>query len=104
MRKVNETRLSAFPNVPTLKEAGFNVTPVPQVRGVVAPPGIPRENVAYWEGVFSKLSRTESWKKYVADNQFENAYQGAAELTKFYEEFTGQMRGILQEAGVKTVR
>jgi putative tricarboxylic transport membrane protein len=77
---------------------------VPQVRGVVAPPGIPRENVAYWEGVFKKLSTTESWKKYVADNQFENAYQGAAELTKFYDEFTGQMRGILQEAGVKTVR
>jgi putative tricarboxylic transport membrane protein len=104
LAQVNETRLSAFPNVPTLKEAGFNVTPVPQVRGVVAPPGIPSENVAYWEGVFKKLGQTESWKKYVADNQFEDAYQNAAELTKFYEEFTGQMRGILQEAGVKTVR
>jgi putative tricarboxylic transport membrane protein len=104
LAQVNDTRLSAFPNVPTIQEAGFNVTPVPQVRGVVAPPGIPRENVAYWEGVFQKMSQTESWKKYVADNQFENAYQGAAELTKFYDEFTGQMRGILQEAGVKTVR
>ena len=104
LAQVNETRLAAFPNVPTLKEAGFNVTPVPQVRGVVAPPGIPRENVAYWEGVFKKLGQTESWKKYVADNQFEDAYQNAAELTKFYEEFTSQMRGILQEAGVKTVR
>jgi len=40
----------------------------------------------------------------VADNQFEEAYQNAAELTKFYDDFTGQMRGILQEAGVKTVR
>jgi putative tricarboxylic transport membrane protein len=104
LAQVNETRLSAFPNVPTIKEAGFNVTPVPQVRGVVAPPGIPPANVAYWEGVFRKLSTTESWKKYVADNQFENAFQGSAELTKFYDEFTGQMRGILQEAGVKVVR
>jgi putative tricarboxylic transport membrane protein len=104
LAQINDTRLAAFPNVPTLQEAGFNVTPVPQVRGVVAPPGIPRENVAYWEGVFQKMSQTESWKKYVADNQFENAYQGSAELTKFYDEFTGQMRGILQEAGVKTVR
>ena len=104
LAQVNDTRLAAFPNVPTLKEAGFNVTPVPQVRGVVAPPGIPRENVAYWEGVFQKMSQTESWKKYVADNQFEEAYQSSAELTKFYEEFTSQMRGILQEAGVKTVR
>jgi putative tricarboxylic transport membrane protein len=104
LAQVSDARLPAYPNAPTIKEAGFNVTPVPQVRGVVAPPGIPRENVAYWEDVFKKLSQTESWKKYVADNQFENAYQNAAELTKFYDEFSDQMRGILQEAGIKTVR
>jgi putative tricarboxylic transport membrane protein len=104
LAQVTESRLPAFPNVPTLKEAGFDVTPVPQVRGVVAPPGIPRENVAYWEGVFRKLTQTDSWKKFLADNQFEDGYQNAADLTKFYDEFTGQMRGILQEAGIKTVR
>jgi putative tricarboxylic transport membrane protein len=104
LAQVSDARLSAFPNAPTIKEAGFNVTPVPQVRGVVAPPGIPPENVAYWEGVLKKLSQTESWKKYVSDNQFEQAYQNAADLTKFYDEFSNQMRGILQEAGIKTVR
>jgi putative tricarboxylic transport membrane protein len=104
LAQVSDHRLPAYPNVPTLKEAGFNVTPVPQVRGIVAPPGIPRENVAYWDGVFRKLTQTESWKKYLAENQFENAYQNAADLTKFYDEFTNQMRSILQEAGVKTVR
>ena len=104
LAQVSDSRLPAFPNVPTLKEAGFNVTPVPQVRGVVAPPGIPRENVAYWEDMLKKLTQTESWKKYVADNQFEPAYQTSAELAKFYDEFTAQMRDILQEAGVKTVR
>ena len=104
LAQVSDARLPAFPNVPTLKEAGFNVTPVPQVRGVVAPPGIPRENVAYWEEIFKKLSQTESWKKYVADNQFEEAYQNAADLTRFYDEFSNQMRGVLQEAGVKLVR
>ncbi len=104
LAQVTDSRLPAFPNVPTLKEAGFNVTPVPQVRGVVAPPGIPRENVAYWEGVFRKLTQTESWKKFLADNQFEDGYQNAAELTRFYDDFTGQMKTVLQEAGVKTVR
>jgi putative tricarboxylic transport membrane protein len=77
---------------------------VPQVRGVVAPPGIPRENVQYWEGVFLRLSQTASWKKYVADNQFEDGYQTSAELVKFYDQFTGQMREILKEAGVKLVQ
>jgi putative tricarboxylic transport membrane protein len=101
---VADRRLTAFPNVPTLKEAGFDVPAVPQVRGVVAPPGIPAANVAYWEDVFRRLTRTASWKKYLEDNQFEDGYQNAAELAKFYDEFTGTMRGILQEAGVKIVR
>jgi len=104
LAQVNETRLRGFPNVPTLKEAGFNVPAVPQVRGVVAPPGIPAANIAYWEDVFRRLTRTASWKKYLDDNQFEDGYQNAAELSKFYDDFTGTMRGILQEAGVKIVR
>jgi putative tricarboxylic transport membrane protein len=104
LAQVADKRLSAFPNVPTLKEAGFDIPSVPQVRGVVAPPAIPKENVAYWEGVFRKLTQTESWKKFLADNQFEDGYQGAAELTKFYDEFTDRMRAILKEAGAKVVR
>jgi putative tricarboxylic transport membrane protein len=104
LAQVTDKRLSAFPNVPTLKEAGFDVPSVPQVRGVVAPPAIPKENVAYWEGAFHKLTQTESWKKFLADNQFEDGYQSAAELAKFYDEFTDRMRGILKEAGAKVVR
>ncbi len=104
LAQVNERRLPGFPNVPTLKEAGFDVAPVPQVRGVVAPPGIPKENVAYWEEAFRKLTRTASWRKFLDDNQFDDGYQNAAELTKFYAEFTDRMRGILQDAGIKLVR
>jgi len=49
LAQVADKRLKGFPDVPTLKEAGFDVPAVPQVRGVAAPPGIPAENVAYWE-------------------------------------------------------
>src|SRR6267142_2294709 len=63
LAQVSEKRLAAFPDVPTLKEAGFDVPSVPQVRGVVAPPGIPAENVAYWEEVLRKLTRTASWRR-----------------------------------------
>jgi putative tricarboxylic transport membrane protein len=104
LAQVSEKRLAPFPDVPTLKEAGFDVPSVPQVRGVVAPPGIPAENVAYWEDVLRRLTRTASWKKFLEDNQFEDGFQNAADLAKFYDEFTAQMRGILQEAGIKIVR
>jgi putative tricarboxylic transport membrane protein len=104
LAQVSDRRLPGFPEVPTLKEAGFDLPAVPQVRGVVAPPGIPRENVAYWEDVFLKLTRSASWRKFLDDNQFEDGYQNAAELAKFYDAFTARMRDILEDAGIKTVR
>jgi len=104
LAQVSDRRLPGFPAVPTLKEAGFDVPAVPQVRGVVAPPGIPRENVAYWEDIFLKLTRSNSWRKFLDDNQFEDGYQDAAELARFYDEFTDRMREILKDAGIKTVR
>ena len=104
LAQVSETRLKSYPNVPTLKEAGFDVPVVPQVRGVVAPPGIPKENIEFWEDFFRKLTRTAAWRKYIEDNQFEDGYQNAADVTKFYDEFTGRMREILKDAGIKTVR
>src|SRR5690349_4682742 len=71
LAQVTEQRLAGFPDVPTLKEAGFDVPVVPQVRGVVAPPGIPADEVAYWEGVFRKLTQSASWKKFLKDNQLD---------------------------------
>jgi putative tricarboxylic transport membrane protein len=104
LAQVSESRLPNFPNVPTLKEAGFDIPVVPQVRGVVAPPGIPKQNIEFWEDLFLRLTRTASWRKYIADNQFEDGYQNSADLLKFYDQFTDRMRDILKDAGIKTVR
>jgi putative tricarboxylic transport membrane protein len=102
--QVSDKRLPAYPNVPTLKEAGFDVPIVPQVRGVVAPPGMPADAVAYYEDLFLRLSRTPAWKKYLEENQFEDGYMRSGELAKFFDEFTNRMREILKDAGAKVVR
>jgi len=104
LAQVAEHRLPRFPDVPTLKEAGFDVPIMPQVRGVVAPPGISKENVDHWQEVFRKLTLTASWKRYVEENQLEDGYQSAPELVQFFQAFIGQMRGTLHDAGVRTVR
>jgi putative tricarboxylic transport membrane protein len=104
LAQVTEKRLDSFSDVLTLKEAGFDVPIVPQVRGVVAPPGISKEAVAYYEDLFGRLRNTASWKKYLADNQFEDGYMKSADMGKFFDEFSERMRGILKEAGVKVVR
>jgi putative tricarboxylic transport membrane protein len=101
---VSDKRLAPFPNAPTIKESGFNVPTVPQVRGIVGPPGIPAEVVAYWEDVFGKFVKTASWKKYLEDNIFEDGFQRSAELNKFIDQYSEMTRGILKEGGVKVVR
>ncbi|MBI3938094.1 MAG: tripartite tricarboxylate transporter substrate binding protein [Betaproteobacteria bacterium] len=104
LAQIADKRLAGFPGVPTLKEAGFDVPVVPQIRGVVAPPRVPAEVVKYWEEAFAKLVKTASWRKYLEDNQFEDGFARSAELARFFDQFAERMRGILKDAGVKVVR
>jgi len=101
---ISEQRMAAFPNAPTLKEAGFDVPNVPQPRGIIAPPGIPADAVAYWEELFAKFVKTPSWRKILEDSLFEDGFQRSAELNKFIDQYSETTRGILREGGVKVVR
>lgn len=104
LAQVSGSRLPAFPDVPTLKEAGFDVPLVPQMRGVVAPPGIAPEIAAYWQDFFRRLVRTGAWRKYLDDNQFEDGFRAGNDFTKSLDDTTRQLRQLLQEGGVKLVR
>jgi putative tricarboxylic transport membrane protein len=101
---LTEKRLPSLPNVPTIKEQGIDVTIIPQARGVLAPPDAPKEVVQYWEGVFDRFAKSASWKQYVEQNQFEDGYLKGPPLSKFFDELTVLMRGVLKEAGAKVVR
>jgi putative tricarboxylic transport membrane protein len=102
--QIADKRLPPFPDVPTVQEAGFDIPNVPQVRGIVAPPGIPAEAVAYWEDVFARFVKTPSWRKYLEDQLFEDGFQRSAELSKFIDQYSETTRGILREGGIKVVR
>ena len=102
--QVAERRLSAYPDVPTLREAGFDVPNYAVVRGIVGPPGMSKEAVAFYEDFFARLTQTAAWKKYLADNFFDDAFQRSGDFTKFIDEFTESVRPILRDAGVKVHR
>ena len=104
LAQIAEQPLPAYPGIPTLKEAGYDVTVPPQIRAVMAPPGIPKEVIAYWEDLFAKLHNTASWKKYVADNQLEEGFLAGAELPKSIDKIENELRAQFQQSGVKTVR
>jgi len=54
--------------------------------------------------LFSRLTKTASWRKYLEENQLEDSFLGSAESAKFFESSTAQMRGLLVEAGAKVAR
>jgi putative tricarboxylic transport membrane protein len=104
LAQLADPRLPGYPDAPTLKEAGFDVTTTPQIRAVVAPPQMPADAAAYWEDRFAKLRETASWKKYLADNQLEDSFLNAADLRKSIVETEKQLREQYTQAGIKTVR
>jgi putative tricarboxylic transport membrane protein len=104
LAQLADHRLPGYPDAPTLKEAGFDVTPTPQIRAVVAPPQMPAEAAAYWEGRFARLCQTPSWKKYIHDYQLEASFLPGAELRKSIIDIERQLREQFQQAGIKVVR
>jgi len=104
LTQLTEKRLSGWPDVPTLKEAGYDVAMTPQIRAVVAPPEQPADASMYWENTFDRLRKTESWKKYVHDNQLEESFADGATLKKTMVEIEKQLKDAYTQAGIKTVR
>ena len=102
--QVGEKRLAGFENASTLTEQGFKLPDVPQTRGVVGPPAMPAEVIAYYEDFFEKVTKTAGWQKFLTDNQLEPIFTKSAETKKFLDQYEAQVRDILKEAGAKVVR
>ena len=77
-----ENRISQFKDVPTFRENGVDVV-FKFYRGVVAPPGLSPEVVAYYENMMKKMNDTKAWKEnYLAKNMLSPAWQNSKEFTK----------------------
>ena len=87
--QVSERRLPGFPDIPTIKEAGFDIPDVPQMRGVVGAPGMSAETVAYYEDLFFKVSQTPAWKKFLAESQLDGEFVRAAAAQAVPDELRG---------------
>lgn len=98
-----EKRLPAFADVPTLKEQGINVPEVPQPRGMVGPPNLPANVKAYWESTLAKMVKTADWQAYLKKDLLEDGFLIGADLQKFSERYSVQVREILKEGGIKLV-
>jgi putative tricarboxylic transport membrane protein len=104
LAQISESRIAGFPDVPTMKEAGFSVPFVPQARGIIGPPDMPPEAVKYYSDLFRKLSETQAWNDYMKQTQVDNAYLASKETGAFLLEYTNLLRDILKSANVAVIR
>jgi len=104
LAQVAEQRLPEFKDVPTVQQAGFKIPNVPQARGIVGPPNMPKDAIAYYEGLLEKASKTAAWKKYVQENFLEPAFEKSKGTRDFLTKYEGEIRGQLKSVGAKVVR
>jgi putative tricarboxylic transport membrane protein len=94
-----EKRLAGAPDVPTMKEQGYDVTYV-QNRGLVAPADIPEEASRVYETAFQKYMKTEIWKNYLKDNLLTEAWMDGPTYGKWIEKEYARYQSVLKEMGL----
>lgn len=95
----SDKRLDAFPDLPTVKESGYDVV-VRKFRGLAGPKGLPDDVIAAWEAATQKV---------LADPKYKEAYEGAnlrpefmphADYVTFIETFGRETADFLKKTGV----
>lgn len=104
LAQVGDTRLPSFKDIPTLKEAGFDVDTFAQARGILGPPNMPPEAVAFYSDLLKKVSDTPAWAKYTQENDLVSKYLSPEDTKKYLADYESQIRDLLVAAGVKVVR
>ncbi|WP_162375490.1 tripartite tricarboxylate transporter substrate binding protein [Ancylobacter sp. TS-1] len=104
LAQIGEKRLPAFKDVPTLAEAGFDVATFAQTRGILGPPDMAPDVIAYYDRLVAKLVALPAWQKYIEENHFISAPLSSAETRKFVVDYENQIRDLLTQAGMKVVR
>lgn len=89
-----------FPDAPTLADAGLDIDVPQQLRGVFGPPEMPEEALAYYEDLFKRLTQTEAWKMYTAENGLTTVFAGGAEFGANNQQQNDLLRTRLESLGL----
>lgn len=89
----------ALAAIPTWKEQGESIV-VANWRPVVGPKGLSSPQVAFWEEVFARVTRSDEWKSEVARAGGVNHYMNSRDLAAYFDAQYAQFKAILTELGL----
>ncbi len=86
-----------FPDVPTVAEqTEFDPPFVIERRGVIGPPDMPAEAVAYWADLFEQMMETDAWKTFSEDSGFVDDFGGPDVHASNMAEQEETLRGVFE--------
>lgn len=94
-----ERRSGVLASVPTVKEAGINVT-YEVWRGVFGTSGMTKEAQDYWVKTLKKMTTTASWKDSLDKMQWVDAFADSAAFTKFLADENTSYATLMKDLGL----
>jgi tripartite-type tricarboxylate transporter receptor subunit TctC len=79
------SRLEELKEIPTWKEAGIDVT-FSHWRGLMGPPNMTKEQVAYWNKTVYEMVHTKEWEQLLKDNDLTSFYKNSSGAKVFLEQ------------------
>ncbi|MGH2499351.1 MAG: Bug family tripartite tricarboxylate transporter substrate binding protein, partial [Candidatus Limnocylindria bacterium] len=95
----SERRSSIFPDVPTLKEKGWDVVLV-QWRSVFVPKGTPTDRINYLADALRKAMEAQPWKTFNASAKAVDLYAGPEDFRRFLAAEEERFAKLIQELGL----
>lgn len=95
----NPERLAAFPDVPTVRQAGFDVA-LQKFRGLAGPKGLPAEIIAVWERAIPRLLADPDYKRLYESENLVPSFKPHAVYGPFIADFARDAEAFLRETGV----
>lgn len=91
-------RMAGLPDIPTLKESGYNVV-VESRLAFFGPPGLPKEIVTKLQDTFKQAMDDKGFKKVAKSFEVTPSYLSSSELDQFNRSLSGNIRKTLIRIG-----
>jgi putative tricarboxylic transport membrane protein len=95
----NPQRLTGFPDVPTVKEAGYDVV-VRKFRGLAGPTGLPADIIAIWERAVQALLKDPEYAAVYGAESLVADYMPHVTYEPFVNSFAEESEKFFRETGV----
>ncbi|MBF8253399.1 MAG: hypothetical protein HW373_94 [Deltaproteobacteria bacterium] len=89
-----------FAAAPTWAELGYEKATFVAWRGVIAPPGITPQQIAYWENLILQVAEHEELRTIAERHQWEIFYRNAADTRRFMDQEYPQLKKVMTEFGL----